>query len=182
MRKLIEKIKEDFDLFLKDKTPSPLRKQKGDKADIRATRLIIFSLLWASVGYQSVLRFGGLKIGKEIGLEIEERKLDTTLNRLKKILESLNWGKIETKVDLEAKTATLTITDSLTAAGASDANQRLCFFEEGFIEGFLEGVIYRNRFLHLGIPGQNIKEVRVKETKCIGLGNDYCEFKITLGS
>lgn len=181
MRELIEKIKEDFDLFLKDKTPSLLRKEEGDKADIRAARLIIFSLLWASVGYQSVLRFGGLKTGKEIGSEIEERRLDTTLNKLKKILESLNWGKIEIKVNPEAKTATLTITDSLTAAGTPKVNQRLCFFEEGFIEGFLEGVIYKNRFLYLGIPGQNIKEVEVKETKCIGLGNDYCEFKITLG-
>ena len=181
MEELIREIEKDLVLFLQDKTPASLRGEIGDNIDLRAARLIIYSLQWASVGYQSVLRFAGGKLGRAIGINFEGRELSLVLKNLKKIFEGLNWGKTEIETKPKDKKIILKIIDSLTSAGVQNIKQNLCFFEEGFIEGSLDGIIKRKGFLTLfGLKG-NINRVGVKETKCVGLGDDFCEFTITLG-
>ncbi|MBI4101506.1 MAG: hypothetical protein HY443_00885 [Candidatus Nealsonbacteria bacterium] len=182
MEKAIKQIEEDLDLLLRDQVPGVLRKELGDGVDLRAARLIILSLQWASVGYQSALRFAGAKFGQGIGVYLEVRELSLALESLKKIFEKLKWGKVEIEMALQQKKAILRIVDSLTSSGVPNINQNLCFFEEGFIEGCLEGVIKGRGSLSLmGFPG-NISGVDVREARCVGQGASACEFEINLKS
>ena len=182
MEKAIKQIEEDLDLFLQDKLPSPLRKELKEEIDLRAARLIIFSLQWASVGYQSALRFAGSKFGQAMGYYFKSREISLILEDLKKIFEGLKWGKIEIETNPKQKEASLRIIDSVTSAGVSNVQQNLCFFEEGFIEGCLDGVIKNKGPLTLFGLEESISKIEVRETKCLGLGNDFCQFTITLGS
>ncbi|MFQ6050044.1 MAG: hypothetical protein ACE5J0_03375 [Candidatus Paceibacterales bacterium] len=182
MEELIRQIEKDLDLLLRDKTLSPLRKELNESVDLRAARLIIFSLQWSSVGYQSALRFAGAKVGQAIGTNFAGRELSLILKDLKKIFEGLKWGRVETGIDIKNKKISLRLIDSLTSAGAPNINQTLCFFEEGFIEGCLDGIIKIKGALTLAGLTENVARVDVKETKCVGLGADFCEFTVTLGS
>lgn len=182
MEKIIKKIEEDLGLLVGGQTLSPLRKELKDDIDLRAARLIIFSLQWASVGYQSALRFAGAKMGQTIGVNFETRELSVVIKNIQKIFEGLKWGKVEIESDIKNKKISLRLIDSLTSSGAPDINQNLCFFEEGFIEGCLDGVIKSKMALTLFGLEKSIKRVTVKETKCVGLGADFCEFTINLES
>ncbi len=181
MEELIKKIEKDLTLFIRDEKPASLRGKMGDSVDLRAARLIIYSLQWASVGYQSVLRFSGEKLGRAIGTNFEGREISMVLKNLKKIFEGLGWGKVEIEIKLKDKNVVLRIIDSLTSSGVQNINQNLCFFEEGFIEGSLDGIIKTKGPLILVGSEKNIDRIDVKETKCVGLGDDFCEFTITLG-
>lgn len=182
MEKLIRNIEEDLGLLIKGQTLTSPRKELKDEIDFRAARLIIYSLQWASVGYQSALRFAGAKIGQETGNHFVSREISLILKDIKKIFEGLKWAKVETEIDIKNKKINLRLIDSLTSAGISNINQSICFFEEGFIDGCLDGVIKRSGPLTLtGVP-EGITGVDVKETKCVGLGDPHCEFTITLRS
>lgn len=182
MEKAIKQIEEDLVSFLRDKIPSPLRKELKDEVDLRAARLIILSLQWASVGYQSALRFAGAKFGQAMGIHFESRELSLILKDLKKIFEGLKWAKVEIEKKPKGKKINFRLIDSLTSAGVENVNQNLCFFEEGFIEGCLDGIIKAKGPLTCIGCEKKISKVEVRETKCRGLGNEFCEFTITLGS
>lgn len=181
MKDIINKIEEDLSSLLHDEALLPTRKELEDSVDVRAARMIILSLQWASVGYQSVLRFAGAKLGQTTGVHFETRELSHILQGFKKIFEGLKWGRVETETKPEGEKISLRLIDSLTSAGIQNINQSLCFFEEGFIEGCLDGIIKNKGALTMvGLEG-NIKRTDVKETKCVGLGDDFCEFTIALG-
>lgn len=182
MEKLIRKIEDDLGLLIKDQAPAPIRKELKDEINLRVARLIIFSLQWASVGYQSALRFAGAKTGHEIGNHFVAREISLVLKDIKKIFEGLKWGKVEAEIDIKNKKINLRLIDSLTSSGISNINQSICFFEEGFIDGCLDGVIKRSGPLTLAGLGGGVTGVDVKETKCVGLGDPHCEFTITLKS
>lgn len=182
MERAIRQIEGDLELLLRDQIPSVLRKDVGDAVDLRAARLIVLALQWASVGYQSALRFAGAKFGQNVGAYLEARELSLALGAIKKIFEKLKWGKIEIGTFPQQKKAILRIADSLTSAGVPNVDQSLCFFEEGFIEGCLDGIIKSRGPLSLMGFNGNISGVDVKEVHCVGQGAPVCEFSVILRS
>jgi predicted hydrocarbon binding protein len=178
MEEVIQVLQNDLRNIIEDKPTKTLREESGDLVDLRALRIVNFSLQWASVGYQSALRFAGMKFGRRLGENSETKELSSLLRELKKLIESLKAGKIEVKLQALSKKAFLTIYESALSAGVPNISQNLCFFEEGFIEGYLDGVIAKQGSLIGGF--ENITEVEVRETKCQGKGDPFCQFTINL--
>jgi len=178
MEKIIEDLEKDLKRLLEGKSLDVLRKELGDKVDIRLYRMVVFALQWSSVGYQSALRFAGMKLGKRIGQGSEKAELSLILEEIKKIIEGLRGGRIELEIMPKLKGAELKIYDSSLTAGVPNILQTLCFFEEGFIEGYLDGVISKQGSLAMLGSDANIKDVSVEEKRCVGLGDDFCGFLI----
>jgi len=178
MEKIIGDLEKELKDIVEEKPVKIKRKELGDMVDIRLLRMIIFSLQWVSVGYQSALRLAGMKFGRRLGESSEKTELSLVLEEIKKVIESLNGGKVEIKITPVLKSAELRISESSLTAGVPDVLQNLCFFEEGFIEGYLDGVISKKGALAIVGGEKGLTKVRVEEKKCVGLGDDFCGFLI----
>lgn len=178
MEKIIEGLEKDLRNIIEGKPLKTLRKKLGDQVDVRALRMIVFSLQWASVGYQSALRFAGMKLGKRIGENSERSELSLILEEIKKIIETLREGKVEIEIIPKLKGAQIKIYESSLTAEIPNVLQKLCFFEEGFIEGYLDGVISKKGPIAVAGTEVSIAKVSVEEKRCVGLGDDFCGFLI----
>jgi predicted hydrocarbon binding protein len=178
MEKLLEDLEKDIKNVLEGKEVKQKRKDLGDKVDIRICRMIVYSLQWASVGYQSALRFAGMKLGKRLGEGSEKTELSLVLEEIKKIIEYLRGGRVEIEIMPDVKGAQLKIYDSYLTSGIPNIMQNLCFFEEGFIEGYLDGVIAKKGSLTVASQGISVLGVTCQEVRCIGLGDKFCGFLI----
>jgi predicted hydrocarbon binding protein len=178
MEKIIEDLGKDLIDIVKDNSPKSLREELKDDANIRLLRMVVFSLQWTSVGYQSALRLAGMKLGRRIGENSEKTELSLVLNEIKKIIEFLKGGKIEIEILPGVKGAQIKVYESALVSGVPNATQNLCFFEEGFIEGYIDGVIARSGPLAIAGESSSVKKVSVEEKRCIGLGDDFCGFSI----
>jgi len=178
MEKLLEDLERDIKNVLEGKEVKQKRRDLGDKVDIRLCRMIVYSLQWASVGYQSALRFAGMKLGKRLGEGSEKTELGLVLEEIKKIIEYLRGGRVEIEIMPDVKGAQLKIYDSYLTSGIPNILQNLCFFEEGFIEGYLDGVIAKNGSLAVASQGISVLGVTCQEIRCVGLGDKFCGFLI----
>jgi len=178
MEKIIEGLEKDLRDIIEGRLLGDIRKELRDSIDIRVLRMVVFALQWTSVGYQSALRLAGMKLGKRIGSLSEKSELSLVLEEIKVILESLRQGKVEIEIMPEAKGAQLKIYESSLAAGVPNVLQNLCFFEEGFIEGYLDGAISKMGSLAVAGGEVSITNVSCEEKRCIGLGDDFCGFLI----
>jgi predicted hydrocarbon binding protein len=179
MEKLLEDLERDLKNVLERKEVKQKRRDLGDKVDIRICRMIVYALQWASVGYQSALRFAGMKLGKRLGESSEKTELGLVLEEIKKIIEYLRGGRVEIEIMPDVKGAQLKIYDSYLTSGVPNILQNLCFFEEGFIEGYLDGVIAKNGSLAVASQGISVLGVTCQEIRCVGLGDKFCGFLIT---
>jgi predicted hydrocarbon binding protein len=178
MEKIIVGLEKDAKDIIDGKSINFLRKELGDKIDIRAVRALVLSLQWASAGYRSALRLAGMKFGRRLGMVSEKTELSLVLGEIKRLFEALGVGKIDIELKLEEKDAKIKLYESYLTSGLDSIMQNLCFFEEGFIDGYINGVISKVGPLSV-VGGQiSVKQVDVEETKCIGLGNNFCEFSI----
>lgn len=178
MEKIIEDLEKDLKDIIEDKQVKFVRKELGDKVDVRVPRMIVFALQWASVGYQSTLRLAGMKFGKRIGTNSDKTELSLVLDEIKRIFEYLGEGKVEAEIMPELNGAQLKFYESYLTAEAPMVMQNLCFFEEGFIEGYLDGVISKIGSLAVAGGQTSVNKVSVEEKRCIGLGDDFCSFLI----
>lgn len=179
MEKIIKSLEKDLKNIIEERPLEVLRKELGDKVDIRFLRMVIFGLQWASVGYQSALRLAGMKFGKQVGQNSEKSELSLILKEIKKIIETLRGGRVEIEIMPRSKGVQINIYESSLAAGLPNVLQSLCFFEEGFIEGYIDGAISKRG--SITIAGEEISissNVSVEEKKCIGLGDDFCGFLV----
>jgi len=78
----------------------------------------------------------------------------------------------------ELKGVQLKIYESSLTAGVPNVMQNLCFFEEGFIEGYFDGVIAKKGPIAVAGAEVSISKVSCEEKRCIGLGDDFCGFLI----
>jgi len=182
MEKIIEGLEKDLRNIVEGKPLKTLREKIGDEADIRLCRMIIFALQWTSVGYQSALRLAGMKFGKRMGENSEASELSLILDEIKKIFETLREGRVEIEIMAGMKGAQLKIYESSLTAEVPNVLQKLCFFEEGFIEGYLDGVISKKGPLAMAGQEATITKVSCEEKRCIGLGDDFCGFLIKFSS
>ena len=98
------------------------------------------------------------KVGFEVGYAIG--KEGYTLEDLADLWEQLKLGDVSCSKD------TLTVENCYFCSGLPNVGYTYCKFDEGFIAGFLTKSLNR--------------EIRVKETKCWGLGFELCEFEIKI--
>lgn len=78
----------------------------------------------------------------------------------------------------ELKGVQIKIYESSLTAGVPNILQTLCFFEEGFIEGYLDGVISKKGSMAVAGQEFSITNVSCEEKRCVGLGDDFCGFLI----
>jgi len=84
MERIIEDLEKDLRSIVEGKPLKTLRKELGDEVNIRALRMIVYSLQWTSVGYQSALRLAGMKFGKRMGENSERTELSLVVKEIKK--------------------------------------------------------------------------------------------------
>jgi len=94
-------------------------------------------------------------------MNIQDKR--SVLAYLSHLKESMNWGKISfPEADLEhgkGKIKVLNSFESLT----QKCTQPSCHFFRGFLAGFLSELFGR--------------DILLSEVKCVGRGDDYCEFE-----
>jgi len=114
----------------------------------------------SSERYRMALRMGGAKSGREVGEHLMEAGLsgDEAANRILSFLEYCKVGKVrmnETIIIEESR-------ESLyTKILTTKWDEPSCYFTTGFLNGFFSAV----------------KNQHVKETRCIAMGDPYCEWE-----
>jgi KaiC/GvpD/RAD55 family RecA-like ATPase/predicted hydrocarbon binding protein len=112
--------------------------------------------------YRMALRMGGAKSGKEVGERLLEEgiKEDEAINRVIGFMNHCKVGKV-TLVD------TIRIRENCeplwTKVFPTKWDEPCCFFTTGFLNGLFSAV----------------KNQHVREIKCVGLEDPYCEWEIT---
>jgi len=110
--------------------------------------------------YQTAMRMGGARAGKEVGAQLMEAGLgeDDAVKRILMLLEHCKVGEV-------AADDTIRIKNNCESIGARfitmKFNEPSCYFTTGFLNGFFSAV----------------KNQHVKETKCISMGDPYCEWE-----
>jgi predicted hydrocarbon binding protein len=107
------------------------------------------------------LRMGGAKAGKEVGEHLMDAGIsnDEAVKRVLHLLEYCKVGKV-------SMGETIKIWENFeiliwTMFMTSKSEEPLCFFTTGFLNGFFS----------------TVKNQHVKETRCIAMGNPYCEWE-----
>jgi predicted hydrocarbon binding protein/KaiC/GvpD/RAD55 family RecA-like ATPase len=146
--------------FLLNRKPLLERPTLGSMVDIhRVTHAMVFPAL-AGERYRMVLGMGGARSGKEVG----ERLLEAGLSEDeagKRVLNFINQCKVG-KVTVDE---TIKIVDNCESSQSFQFIRKekapSCYFTTGFLNGLFSAV----------------KNQHVKETKCIAIGDPYCEWE-----
>lgn len=178
MEKIIEKLEKELRQVAEGKPPKPLREKLGKEITLSFLKVVIFTLQWTSVGYHSALRLAGMKLGRRIGEGSEKTEFSLALEEVERIIKALKGGRVEIEILPEERGAQLKVYDSPLTADIPNVLQNICFFEEGFIEGYLDGVIAKKGPLAMADREFSIEKVSVEEKRCVGLGDDHCGFLI----
>jgi len=110
--------------------------------------------------YQMALRMGGAKSGKEVGEHLMDAgiKGDEAVKRVLHLLEYCKVGKVSMGETIRMRE---NCESSQTRLFMTKIKEPSCFFTTGFFNGFFSAV----------------KNQHIKETKCIGMGDPYCEWE-----
>jgi predicted hydrocarbon binding protein/KaiC/GvpD/RAD55 family RecA-like ATPase len=148
--------------FLLHGKPLLERPTLGSIVDVhRVFHAMVFPAL-AGERYRMVLGMGGARSGKLVG----ERLLEAGLSEddaVKRILDFLNQCKVGKVSVGETIRIVENCESSQTKIFATKIKEPFCFFTTGFLNGFFSAV----------------KNQHVKETKCIAMGDPYCEWEFT---
>jgi predicted hydrocarbon binding protein len=110
--------------------------------------------------YRMVLGMGGARSGKQVG----ERLLEAGLREdeaVKRVLNFLNQCKVGKVTVDEIIRIVENCENSMTKIFTTKAKVPSCYFTTGFLNGFFSA----------------IKNQQVKETRCIAMGDPYCEWE-----
>jgi predicted hydrocarbon binding protein/KaiC/GvpD/RAD55 family RecA-like ATPase len=110
--------------------------------------------------YQMALRMGGAKAGKEVGEHLMEAgiKGDKAVKRVLHFLEHCKVGKVTANETIRMNGNCESVFSAFLTIKFEEPS---CFFTTGFLNGFFSAV----------------KNQHVKETKCIAMGDPYCEWE-----
>jgi predicted hydrocarbon binding protein/KaiC/GvpD/RAD55 family RecA-like ATPase len=125
----------------------------------RVCHAMVFPAL-AGERYRMVLGMGGARSGKLVG----ERLLEAGLNEddaVKRVLDFLNQCKVGKVSVGEAIRIVENCESSQTKLFTTKEKTPSCFFTTGFLNGFFS----------------TVKNQHIKETKCISMGDPYCEWE-----
>jgi predicted hydrocarbon binding protein len=110
--------------------------------------------------YRVAFRMGGAKAGKEVGEHLMEAgvKEDEAVKLIINLLEHCKVGKVSMDETIRIRENCESIQTKIFSTKIKEPS---CFFTTGFFNGFFSAV----------------KNQHVKETKCIAMGDPYCEWE-----
>jgi len=110
--------------------------------------------------YRVVMRMAGAKAGKEVGEHLMEAGIreDEAVKRVLNFLEYCKVGKVTVDETIRMKES---CESYLYRFMTKKREEPTCYFTTGFLNGFFSAV----------------KNLHVKEAKCIGMGDPYCEWE-----
>ena len=116
-------------------------------------------LALAGERYRMALRMGGARSGKEVGERLKDAGLseDEAVRRVLHLLEYCKVGKVTVGGTIRIRENC----ESIPLGFFTLIEQPSCLFTTGFFNGFLSA----------------INNQHVKETKCIAMGDPYCEWE-----
>jgi predicted hydrocarbon binding protein/KaiC/GvpD/RAD55 family RecA-like ATPase len=159
-RSVLEKINERLTQrlmgFLLEGKPLVSRPRLGSDVDFRST----FYLAPTGERYRMALRLGGARAGKSVGKCLMDAGLgeDEAVERIIYLLNYLKIGKVTLDQSLRIKENCESLIMNLMTAKQKEPQ---CCFTTGFLNGFFSAV----------------KNLHVKETRCVGMGDPYCEWE-----
>jgi predicted hydrocarbon binding protein len=147
--------------FLLDGKPLAERPKLG--SDVRWNASIMHVMVQpalAGEGYRVVMRMAGAKAGKEVGEHLMEAGVreDETVKRVLHFLEHCKVGRVTIDKAIRMKESSESAWIKLMTKKWDEPS---CYFTTGFLNGFFSAV----------------KNQHVKETKCIAMGDPYCEWE-----
>jgi predicted hydrocarbon binding protein/KaiC/GvpD/RAD55 family RecA-like ATPase len=119
-------------------------------------------IVW-SERYRMALRMGGVKSGRDVGQRLLEAGIGKK-EAVKHILDFLTYckvGKVTIDETIKIQENCESLWSKLYEEPLYKWKEPLCFFTTGFLNGVFSAV----------------KNQHVKETKCLGLGDPYCEWE-----
>jgi predicted hydrocarbon binding protein len=125
----------------------------------RVTHAMVLPAL-AGERYRMVLEMGGARAGKQVGERILEAGLSED-EAVKRVLDFLNQCKIGKVTVDDTMRIVENCESSQTKIFTTKEKVPSCYFTTGFLNGFFSAV----------------KNQHIKETKCIAMGDPYCEWE-----
>jgi predicted hydrocarbon binding protein/KaiC/GvpD/RAD55 family RecA-like ATPase len=146
--------------FLLDGKPLVERPRSGSDVSLEAITLTMTQPAWAGERYRTVIRMAGAKAGKEVGEHLTEAGIreDEAVKRVLNLLEYCKVGKVTAGETIRLKESCESVWYRFMAKKREEPS---CYFTTGFINGFLT----------------TVKNQHVRETKCIAMGDPYCEWE-----
>ncbi|MEO2117771.1 MAG: V4R domain-containing protein [Methanocaldococcus sp.] len=133
------------------------RTKLGREIDITLFRLVRFMDLerYLGRGAHGVI----YDCGRELGHAVNPKTVEDVV----RFCEEYKIGRVEI---VNKEPLQIRVYECISCSGLPEVGETLCWFEGGFIAGCLEKILN--------------KKVRVKETHCAGLGDDFCQFEIKI--
>ena len=160
IEKIHERLMHHLMEFLLHGKPLLERPTLGSQVNIhRVCHAMVFPAL-AGERYRMVLGMGGARSGKQVG----ERLLEAGLSEdeaVKRVLDFLNQCKVGRVSVGETIRIVENCESSQTKLFTTKEKAPSCYFTTGFLNGFFSAV----------------KNQHVKETRCIAMGDPYCEWE-----
>jgi len=125
----------------------------------RVCHAMVFPAL-AGERYRMVLGMGGARSGKQVGKRLLEAGLSEN-DAVKRVIDFLNQCKIGKVTVDETMRITENCESSQTKIFTTKEKTPSCYFTTGFLNGFFS----------------TVKNQHIKETKCIVMGDPYCEWE-----
>jgi predicted hydrocarbon binding protein/KaiC/GvpD/RAD55 family RecA-like ATPase len=146
--------------FLLEGKPLVERPTLGSDIHLHAVRHTFGFPNLAGERYQTALRMGGAKAGKEVGEHLMEagKKETESIKLFLQLLEHCKVGKVTLGETMRIEG---NCENALTKLLPLEIKEPSCYFTTGFSNGFFSAV----------------KNQHVKETKCIAMGDPYCEWE-----
>jgi predicted hydrocarbon binding protein/KaiC/GvpD/RAD55 family RecA-like ATPase len=146
-----------IDFMLRDK-PLWERPMLGSTISLAETEMNLFPM--ASERYRVALRMGGTKSGREVSEHLKDEGVegDEAVKHVLNLLEHCKVGKVTMGETIKIENS---FDSMFTKFMTTKLNEPSCYFTTGFLNGFFSAV----------------KNLHLKETKCIAMGDPYCEWE-----
>jgi predicted hydrocarbon binding protein/KaiC/GvpD/RAD55 family RecA-like ATPase len=145
--------------FLLDGKPL-VERPSGSDVSVAVVTDVMNRPAWAGERYRTVMRMAGAKAGKEVGEHLIEAGIseDEAVKRVLNLLEYCKVGKVTVDETIRMKESCESVFYGFMTKKRAEPS---CYFTTGFLNGFFSAV----------------KNQHVKETKCIAMGDPYCEWE-----
>ena len=146
--------------FLLDGKPLVERPKSGSDVMLSAILHVMVQPALAGERYRMVMRMAGAKAGKEAGEYLMEAGItkDEAVKRVLNLLEYCKVAKVTANETLRMKESCESVFYKFMT---KKREEPCCFFTTGFVNGFFS----------------TVKNQHAKETKCIAMGDPYCEWE-----
>jgi predicted hydrocarbon binding protein len=145
--------------FLLDGKPL-MERPSGSDVMLSAIMHVMVQPALAGERYRTVMRMAGAKAGKEVGEHLMEAGIreDDVVNRVLNLLEYCKVGKVTMGETMRMRENCESVFYKFMT---KKREEPCCYFTTGFLNGFFS----------------TVKNQHIRETKCIAMGDPYCEWE-----